>query len=102
MEKVSLDLFQKDELSETAVLCDKSHKRFKEKDAMKNASDGVATALEFIKTRNSLISFFETVLFIWLNPLVPGVPNLYSQYHLMPSFTMQKQSFADVLQNRCS
>ena len=27
------------------VLCDKSHKGFKEKDAMKNACDGFATAL---------------------------------------------------------
>ena len=77
----------------------KSHKRFKEEDAMKNACDGVATALEFIKTRNyfyfnSFISFFETVLFIWLSPLVPGVPNFYPQYYLIVSFTIQKQSFS--------
>ena len=91
MEKFSLDISRQEELSETVrsfpVLYDKSHKRFKEKDAMKNACDGVATALEFIKTRNYFyfnsyyISFFEAVLFIWLNPLVPDVTNLYSQYH---------------------
>ena len=34
------------------VLYGKSHKGFKEKDAMKNACDGVTAALEFIKTRN--------------------------------------------------
>ena len=110
MEKVSLDISRKEELSETVrsfpVFYDKSHKGFKEKNAIKNACDGVATAFEFIKTPNyfyfnSFIPFFETVLFIWLNPLVPGVPNLYSQYHLFLSFTMQKQSFADVFQNRC-
>ena len=65
MEKVSLDLFRKDcrNCRKLPVLYDKSHKGFKEKDAMKNACDGVATALEIIKTRdyfylNSSISFF--------------------------------------------
>ena len=48
----------------------------------------VATALEFIKTGNyfyfnSFISLFETVLFIWLNPLGPGVHSLYYQSHLI-------------------
>ena len=51
MEKVFLDISRKEELSETvrrfSVLYE-SHKGFKEKDAMKNAWDGVATALEFI------------------------------------------------------
>ena len=60
------------------------------------------TAFEFIQTGNyfyfnSFISF-ETVLFTWLNPLVPGVPNLYLQYHLILSFTMQKQQVV----RRCS
>ena len=39
-------------------------------------------ALEFIQTGNyfyvnPFISVFETILFIWLNPLVPGISNLY-------------------------
>ena len=70
MKKVSLDLSRKEELSEAVgncrklpVLYDKSHKRLKEKVAMKNACNGVATALEFIETSdyfyfNSFISFF--------------------------------------------
>ena len=41
MEKVSLDISREEELSETVrsfpVLYDKSHKGFKEKDAVKNA-----------------------------------------------------------------
>ena len=74
------------------VLYDKSHKGFKEKDAAKNTWDEVAKAFEFIQTGNyfylnSFISF-ETVFFIWLNPLVPGIINLYPQYHLILSFTM--------------
>ena len=47
-------------------------------------------ALEFIRTGNCFyfnlsISFFETetIFFIWLNPLVPGVTNLYPQIHLI-------------------
>ena len=32
---------------------------------------------------NSFISFLETNLFIWYIPLVPGVPILYPQYHLI-------------------
>ena len=67
-----------------AISCDKFRKGFKEKDAVKNACDGVVKVLEFIQTGNyfhfnSFISFFETILFIWLNPLVPGAPNLYPQ-----------------------
>ena len=94
MEKVSLDISREEELSATVrsfqFSHDKSRKRFKEKDALKNAWDGFATALEFIQTGNyfyfnSFISFFETVLFIWINPSVPGVPNLYPQYHLILS-----------------
>ena len=70
MVKVSLDISRKEELSETVrsfpVFYDKSHKGFKEKNAIKNACDGVATAFEFIKTPNyfyfnSFIPFFETV-----------------------------------------
>ena len=103
MEKVLLDISSKEELSEFVrnfpVLQDKSRKGIKEKDAVKNAQDVVTTALEFNLAVNyfyfnSLTSFFETVLSIWLNPLVPGVPNLYPQY---VSFTKQNQPFADVL-----
>ena len=66
----------------------KSHKGFREKDAVENACDGVAMVLKFIKTGNyfyfkSFISLFETVLFIWFNPLGPGVINLYPQYNLI-------------------
>ena len=68
------------------------HKGFKEKDAFKNVRDGVATVLESIQTVyfyfNSFISFFETILFIWFNPLVPRVPSLYPQYHLILYFTV--------------
>ena len=103
MERVSLDISSKEELSEIVrsfpVLYDKSRKGFKEKDAVKYAWDGVTMALEFNLTVyyfsfNSFTSFFEIVLFIWLNPLVPGVSNLYPQYR---SFTTQNQSFAGVL-----
>ena len=85
MEKVSPEISREEELSETVrsfpVLYEKSYKGNKEKDAMKNAWDAVATALEFIPNGNYFyfnpsISFFETILFIWFNPLVPGVPNL--------------------------
>ena len=51
MEKISLDISREEELSETVRSLSglyKSHEGFKEKDAMKNAWDGVATALEFI------------------------------------------------------
>ena len=84
MEKVSPEISTEEELSETVrsfpVLYDKSYKGNKEKDVMKNAWDAVAAALEFIPTGNYFyfnpsISFFETILFIWFNPLVPGVPN---------------------------
>ena len=37
---------------------------------------------------NSFISFFEAMLLIWLNLLVPGVPKVYPQHHLNLSFTM--------------
>ena len=56
MENVSPEILRKEELSVTVIvfplLCDKSRKRFKEKDAVKNAWDGVVTALEFILTGN--------------------------------------------------
>ena len=56
MENVSPEIFRKEELSVTVIvfplLYDKSRKRFKEKDAVKNAWDGVVTALEFILTGN--------------------------------------------------
>ena len=56
MENVSPEIFRKEELSVTVIvfplLHDKSRKRFKEKDAVKNAWDGVVTALEFILTGN--------------------------------------------------
>ena len=70
------------------VLLEFSYNGFRKKDAVKNACDGVATVLEFIKTGNyfyfnSFMSLFETVLFIWLSPLGPGVHNLYPQYNLI-------------------
>ena len=86
MEQVSLDISRDEELPETVrsfpIWYDRSHKGFKEKDAVKNAWDGVATALKFIQTANylhfnSVISFFETIILTWLNSLVSGVPNLY-------------------------
>ena len=56
MEKFSLEISREEELSETVrsfpVLNHKSHKGFKQKDASKNAWDGVATVLEFIQTGN--------------------------------------------------
>ena len=56
MEKISPEIFREQEMPETVrgfpVLCDKSRKGFKEKDAMKNAWDGVVRALEFIQTGN--------------------------------------------------
>ena len=97
MEKVFLDNSREEELSETVrnfpVLQVKYQKRFKEKDAVNNAKDGVATALEFIQIGNyfnfkPFISFCETILFIQLNPLEPGVLDLNSQYHLVLPFTM--------------
>ena len=83
-------MIKKEELSKTPrsfpVLQNKSHKGFKEKDAVKKVWDGVKTALEFIPTDNyfyfnSSISFYETILFIWFKPLVPSIPNLYPRYH---------------------
>ena len=51
MEKISLNISREEELSETvksfSVLYE-YHKGFKVKDAMKNACDVIATALEFI------------------------------------------------------
>ena len=65
MEKVFPEISIEQELSETVrdfpVLYNKSQKGFKEKDAVKNA---------WVLTLP-----FETILFIWLNSLVPGVPN---------------------------
>ena len=102
MEMVSLEISREEELSETVRqvfrFCTASPTNgLKEKAAMKNACDGVATALKFIKTRNyfyfnSFISFFEIVLFIWLNPLVPAVPSLFnSVFH-----------YAEAVVRRCS
>ena len=89
MEKVSLDISSKEEMSEIAksflFLYDKSYKSFKEKDTVKNAWDGVTAALGFNLTVNyfyfvSFTSFFEIVLFIWLKLLVSRIPNLYLQH----------------------
>ena len=94
MDKVSPELSREEELSETVgsfpILYGKSHKGFKENDAMKNAWDAVVTTLEFIPIGNyfyfnSSILIFETILFISLSLLVPGVPNLYPQYNLILS-----------------
>ena len=61
MEKVSPEISWEEELSGTPrsfpILYDKSHKRFKEKDAVKNAWDGVATELEVILTVIAFILF---------------------------------------------
>ena len=64
-------------LSEVFQIC-MTHNGFKEKDTVKNTCDGVATALGFIQIGNYIyfnffISFFQTVLFMWLNPLVPTI-----------------------------
>ena len=50
LEKVSLDIAREEEEEELlervrSFSCQKSHKGFKEKDAMKNAWEGVATVL---------------------------------------------------------
>ena len=67
IEKISLQISREDELWETVrsfpVLYNRSLEGFKEKDAVKNAWDVVAEALEFIQTGdyfyfNSFISFF--------------------------------------------
>ena len=90
MEMISPKISKEEELSETLrsfpVFYDKSHNGFKVKDAVKNAWDGVVTALEFMPTGNyfyfnSSVSFF--ILLIWLNQLVPGVPNVHPPYHLL-------------------
>ena len=79
--EVSLDISREEELSESfPVLYDKSHNCFKEKDAVKNAYDVVAAVLGFIQTGNYFC--------FWLNPLVPGAPNLYPRYYLILSSTM--------------
>ena len=60
MEKVSLDISRKEELSEKVrsfSILYESHKGFKEKDAMKNGWDG----------RNSVEIYSGTISFIWLN-----------------------------------
>ena len=61
MERVSLDISREEKLLETVrtfpVLYIKSHKGFKEKDAAKNAWDGVTTAFEFIQT--SIYFYFD-------------------------------------------
>ena len=82
---------REEELSETVrsflVLYDKSHKGFKEGDAVKNAWDGVIKALEFIETDtyfyfNLFILFFVTILFIWLNPLELGLLLCFEKFPL--------------------
>ena len=57
MEKVTLDIFREEELSETIKSFPnlqglKSRKVFKEKYVAKNAWDGVARTVEFIQTSN--------------------------------------------------
>lgn len=62
MKKVSLDVWKQEELLETVrgfpVLYDKSHKGFKEKDAVKNASDGAPRGLTFLLNNNYF--YFDT------------------------------------------
>ena len=62
MESISLDISREEELSETVrsflVLYDKSHKRFKEKDAAKNTWDGVAAVLKFTQNGNYFYFIF--------------------------------------------
>ena len=84
MERVSLDISSKEKLSEIVrsppVLYGKSRHGFKEKDALKKAWDGVTTATEFNLAVYYFyfLYFFKIVLFIWLNPLVPGVFPIYT------------------------
>ena len=51
--------------------------------------DGAVTELEFIQTGNyfyfNYYFIFQAIVFVWLNLLVPDVPNLYPQYHLILS-----------------
>ena len=70
MGSVSLDISREDELSETVrtfpALYDKSHKRFKEKDAAKNTWDGIATVLEFTQIGNYFyFNFFYFIFFFF-------------------------------------
>ena len=76
------------------------------RNAVKNAWNGVAAAMGFIQVGNysyfnSIYFIFSSVLFI--NPLipVPGIPNLYPQYHLILSFTIQRQPFVDFMNDQC-
>ena len=66
MERVSLDISSKEEPLEIVrsfpVLYDKSRKNFKEKDAVKNAWDGVTTALEL----NLTVYYFYFLHFLKL------------------------------------
>ena len=67
METVSAEISREEELLETEILpilYGKSYKGFKEKDAVKNAW--------FLTLLNH---FLKTILIIWLNSLVAGVPN---------------------------
>ena len=99
MGKVPLHIFREEELLNTVrsflVLYHKSQKGFKEKGDVKNAWNGVTKILEYIQTSNYFyfkpFLFFETILFIWLNPFKPGIPNLYPQYHFIV--------FLDILRN---
>ena len=90
MEKVFLDIYKEEGLSETVRsfpdLCDRSHKGFEEKDTVKSAWDGVPTELEFIQTDNYYFNPFSSSFYcIQFNPFISY---LYPQYHLISPFTI--------------
>ena len=103
MEKSLLTYLEKrrncEKLSEVFRFCTTSPTQVLKTDVLKNAWDGVATALGFIETGNhfyfnTFFSFFEKkvfIIFMWLNPLVPGARNLYSQYYLTLSLPMMNE-----------
>ena len=71
MEKVSLEISREKELLETVKsfpVLYKSHKEFKEKDALKNAWDRVVATLEFIQTGNYF--YFNYFISFFLNYLI--------------------------------
>ena len=88
-----------EKLSEVFRFCTTSLTQVLKTDVLKNAWDGVATALGFIETGNhfyfnTFFSFFEKkvfIIFMWLNPLVPGARNLYSQYYLTLSLLIMNE-----------
>ena len=63
---------------------DKSYKGFKEKDAVQNAWDGVVKVITFIFILTLLFHFLKLTYLFGIT-LVPGVPILYPQYHLILS-----------------